>query len=274
MAIYKARCHKTLLILLLSQSPDLGVAESRLCWVARIPKCPGNKTNLSVGISAVSQASDLLAVHEKCDGAPLGYNGNHVGLVQSLLNGWVVAVRQYWEAGSILPVESVRPIYTDIERVEHVRRRRILGAEDDAARVAFDKLHLHLKGEVAEVGGIGQAVVGKARVGCVVMVGPILEATISGILRPVDPFAIVIQGIKEGQRPIMGIRILCHRRGSSIQLGSTCCHCLGCSCNPHYGGSCGLRMQLVGVVDGNVVDETASSYKEHYKYDQQDNEAC
>jgi hypothetical protein len=33
-------------------------------------------------------------------------------------------------------------------------------------------------------------------------------------------------------------------------------------------------MQLVGVVDGDVVDETASSYKEHYEYDQQDNEAC
>src|SRR2546425_4343 len=83
------------------------------------------------------------------------YNGNHVGLVQSLLNGCVVAARQYWEAGSILPVKGIRSIYTDIERVESVRRRRILGAEDDATRVTLDKLHLHLKGEVVEVGGIG-----------------------------------------------------------------------------------------------------------------------
>src|SRR5260370_30753357 len=76
----------------------------------------------------------------------------------------------------------------------------------------------------------------------------------------------------------MGIRILCHSRGSSIHLDSglscTCSHCLGCSRNPHHGGSCGLRMHLVGVVDGDVIDETASSYKEHYEYDQQDNEAC
>jgi len=32
-------------------------------------------------------------------------------------------------------------------------------------------------------------------------------------------------------------------------------------------------MHLVGVVDGDVIDETASSYEEHYEYDQQDNEA-
>jgi len=33
-------------------------------------------------------------------------------------------------------------------------------------------------------------------------------------------------------------------------------------------------MHLVGVIDSDVIDETASSYKEYYEYDQQDNEAC
>jgi len=63
----------------------------------------------------------------------------------------------------------------------------------------------------------------------------------------------------------MGVRVLCHCCGSSIDLGCTGGLRLGCSGKMHFGGSCGLCMQLVGLVDGGVVDESASSYKEHYE---------
>src|SRR5437588_9851484 len=104
---------------------------------------------------AVSHGSELMVVHIKCDGTPLSYHSNQIRLVQPLVDRRARAARQDWVVRAIRHIEEVTPILTDIEDVVLVRIR-VLGAEEDAAIITLDNLHLHFKGEVAEISRIGQ----------------------------------------------------------------------------------------------------------------------
>ncbi len=190
-----------------SQCPYFRVVEDDL---RRVILWGSLDAQLPVIIGRVRHTGDLLMIHIYGESASLCHHGEQVRLIQPWGDRWRGALLQGYERGVIIfSVELVSPILIDIKAVEFV------GAEDDAATVAFDSLHLHLNGEVAAVDGTGDTVVRIECIRCNGVVGPACEGTV-GIYIPIVALAIVAQGVSKEQHPTVGVGVLDSSRGSSL----------------------------------------------------------